>query len=60
MAKTPVYVLRIEADRDWIALNAYRMALELIVEEEPFSAAAVIARHVLEEFPGSFNEAPSR
>lgn len=52
--------IRIKVDRDWLALNAYRMALERIADYEaaPWEAdgeeARMLARHVLEEFPGSF------
>lgn len=51
--------LIITLDDDWLALVAYRMALQLIVENaeaKPWSAddqeAAEIAAHVLERFPG--------
>lgn len=51
--------LRIKVDEDWLALVAYRLALQCIVEiaeEKPWSAdeqaAAEIAAHVLEQFPG--------
>lgn len=53
--------LRIKAERDWMALNIYRMALEHIVkrgQESPWDfsgeEAAAIAEHVIREFPGSF------
>jgi hypothetical protein len=54
--------LRIEltVDKDWVALNVYRMALERIVrdcEAAPWAysgeEAADLARTMLEEFPGS-------
>lgn len=54
-------VLRVEVAPDWLALNAYRMALELIVQQadaEPWSTeraeAAAIARTALADFPGSW------
>lgn len=54
--------LRVELDKDWMALNAYRIALEIIAkqaEAEPWAAsgedAAEIARSALQQFPGSFN-----
>lgn len=49
--------LTITADADWIALVAYRVALEEIVREADMSPwadnpAAEVARRVLEAFPG--------
>lgn len=53
--------LKIELDKDWMALNAYRIALEIIAKQadaEPWAAsgedAADIARSALKQFPGSF------
>lgn len=49
--------LRIKVDRDWIALVAYHMALEAIIEETadapPWqdNTAAEIAQRVLDAFP---------
>lgn len=54
--------LRIEitVDKDWVALNIYRMALERIVRDydaAPWAysgeKAADIARTMLKEFPGT-------
>lgn len=53
--------LRITLDRDWLALNAYRMVLEAIVREhkaEPWGfsgeTAAALAEMAMRQFPGSF------
>ena len=57
---TVIAKLEISVDRDWIALNAYRMVLEQIVrryEDEPWCGneeVAALAKHVITEFPGSF------
>lgn len=49
--------LKVKLDRDWVALNAYRMALEHIIDagEDSFGGdgAAEIAKRVLEQFPTS-------
>lgn len=62
MARLETLTIRI--DRDWLALNAYRMALESIVERaerEPWAVdpeTARTARLALAQFPTSDREAP--
>lgn len=52
--------IEITVDKDWVALNIYRLALERIVrefDEAPWAysgeEAADLARTMLKEFPGS-------
>lgn len=55
--------IAIEVDKDWVALNVYRMALQRIAEaaeKEPWAfsgeEAGDIARRILKEFPGSHKQ----